>query len=49
MLPDERREVYVSKGVSEINANKLIQNRPLSDYFNTMLEDNTNFKIASNL
>ena len=49
MLPDERREVYVSKGVSEINANKLIQNRPLSDYFNTMLDDNTNFKIASNL
>ena len=49
MLPDERREVYVSKGVSEINANKLIQNRPLSDYFNTMLEDDTNFKIASNL
>ena len=49
MLPDERRKVYVEKGVSEINANKLIQNRPLSDYFNELLEDNTNFKIASNL
>ncbi len=49
MLPDERRSLYISKGVSEINANKLIQNRPLSDYFNTLLSENTNFKIASNL
>lgn len=49
MLPDERRTVYLEKGVSEINANKLIQNRPLSDYFNTLLEDKINFKIASNL
>ena len=49
MLPDERREIYIAKGVSEINANKLIQNRPLSDYFNELLEEKTNFKIASNL
>lgn len=49
MLPDERRKIYLEKGVSEINANKLIQNRPLSDYFNTLLEENMNFKIASNL
>lgn len=49
MLPDERRTVYLEKGVSEINANKLIQNRPLSDYFNTLLEEKINFKIASNL
>lgn len=49
MLPDERRKVYISKGVSEINANKLVQNRPLSDYFNTLLDETTNFKIASNL
>lgn len=49
MLPDERRTVYLKKGVSEINANKLIQNRPLSDYFNTLLEEKINFKIASNL
>ena len=49
MLPDERRKVYISKGVSEINANKLVQNRPLSDYFNTLLDEKTNFKIASNL
>lgn len=49
MLPDERRKVYVEKGVSEVNANKLVQNKPLSDYFNTMLDENTNFKTASNL
>ncbi len=49
MMPDERRKVYVEKGVSEINTNKLVQNRPLSDYFNELLNENTNFKIASNL
>ncbi len=49
MMPDERREVYVEKGVSEINTNKLVQNRSLSDYFNEILNENTNFKIASNL
>lgn len=49
MLPNERRTVYLEKGVSEINANKLIQNRQLSDYFNTLLEEKINFKIASNL
>lgn len=49
MLPDERKQIYLSKGVTEINATKLIQNRPLSDYFNSLLNANTNFKIASNL
>lgn len=49
MLPDERRNVYVEKGVPENNANKIVQNRALSDYFNELLEENTNLKIASNL
>lgn len=49
MLPDERRNIYLSKGVSLINTNKLIQNRSLSDYFNEILDEDTNFKIASNL
>ena len=49
MLPDERRRVYVEKGVTDVNANKLVQNRTLSDYFNDLLTENTNFKIASNL
>ncbi len=49
MLPDERRKIYISKGVSETNAKKIVQNKSLSDYFNTILDENTNFKIASNL
>ena len=49
MLPDERRKVYIEKGVPEVNANKIVQNRSLSDYFNDLLTEDTNFKIASNL
>ena len=49
MLPDERRKVYVEKGLLEANANKLIQNRSLSDFFNSLLEENIDFKIASNI
>lgn len=49
MLPDERKEIYISKGVTESNAKKIIQNKPLSDYFNLLLNEDTNFKIASNL
>ena len=49
MLPDERRRVYIEKGVPEINANKLILNRTLSDYFNTLLNEKIDFKIASNM
>ena len=49
MLPDERRELYLSKGVSLINANKLIQNKPLSDYFNSLISMDIDFKVASNL
>lgn len=49
MMPDERRKVYQDLGVSELNANKIVQNRPISDYFNELLNEKTNFKIASNL
>ena len=49
MLPDERKEIYIEKGVTEVNATKIIQNRIMSDYFNELLNENTNFKIASNL
>lgn len=49
MLPDERKRIYLEKGVTEVNAKKLIQNKSLSDYFNTLLSEKTNFKIASNL
>ena len=49
MLPDERREKYLALGVSEINTKKLIQNRSLSDFFNTLLSEKTNHQTASNL
>ena len=49
MLPDERRKRYLDLGVSELNTKKLIQNRSLSDYFNTFLDENIDFKTASNL
>ena len=49
MLPDERRETYKELGVSEINSNKLVQNRELSDYFNDLLDKKINHQIASNL
>ena len=49
MLPDERRSRYIDLGVSEFKAKKLVNNRSLSDYFNTLLDSNINFDIASNL
>ena len=49
MLPDERRSKYIDLGVSEFKANKLVNNRSLSDYFNTLLDSNINFDIATNL
>ena len=49
MLPEERKEKYIEKGILEANAIKLIQNRQLSDFINDLLEEDINFKIASNL
>ena len=49
MLPDERRKMYQEKGVSELNANKLVQNKVLSDYFNELINEKIDLKIASNM
>lgn len=49
MLPDERRAFYIQKGILPINADKLINNKELSDYLNTFMEDDIDFRIASNL
>ena len=49
MLASERRERYLTSGISEINANKIIQNRKISDYLNKYLDKNINLVIASNL
>ena len=47
MLPDKRREIYIEKGISLVNSNKIIQNPQLSNYL-LDLED-INMVIASNL
>ncbi len=47
ILPDERRKLYLEKGISLVNANKLIQNKQLSDFL-LGLED-IDLVIASNL
>ena len=49
MLPDERREKYIELGISEINSNKLVQNRDLSDYMNNLLDEKIDFQVAANL
>ena len=49
MLPDERRKKYQELKVSEINSKKIVQNRMISDYFNTLLNTNINFQTAANL
>ena len=49
MLPDERKKVYIENGILEANAVKLIQNRSLSDYLNELLDEDINFKVASNI
>ena len=49
MLPAERRAFYIQKGILPINADKLINNKELSDYLNTFMEDDIDFRIASNL
>ncbi len=49
MLAGERRERYVAAGISLLNANKIIQNRNLSNYLNKFLDSGINLVIASNL
>ena len=49
MLASERREFYLAHGISEINANKIIQNRMISNYLVAFMDTDLNFVIASNL
>ncbi len=49
MLPFERREEYKKRSVSDINIEKLIANKELSDYLNMFLNDSIDFSIASNI
>lgn len=49
MLPSERREIYTNNGISNVNIEKLIANKDLSDYLNKFIDKNINLKIASNI
>lgn len=46
-MPDERRETYSKAGILPINIEKIIANKPLSDYLEKFLD--VNLVIASNL
>ena len=35
MLPDERRKIYVERGISKLNTQKVINHREMSDFLNT--------------
>lgn len=48
ILPNVRRNVYKSGGISEVNIEKIIQNKDISDYL-LDFDSNNNLVIASNL
>ncbi len=49
LLPDERRKIYLSKGIIPINVEKIIKNKEYSDYLNNFIDTDLDFKVASNL
>ena len=49
MMPDERRKIYISRGVSEINTDKMINHREMSDFLNGFIDTDLDFKTAVNL
>lgn len=49
LLPDALRKKYQEIGLTEIQSNKLIANRPLNQYFLSVLEQKTDYSIAANL
>lgn len=49
LLPDELRKKYQQIGLSHQQIEKIIANRPLSNYFNLLLDQKTNHVLAANL
>ena len=49
MLPNERRKIYKENEISDVNIDKLINNKPLSDFLDKFIDKNINLKIASNI
>ena len=48
-LPSERRKDYLDKGISSINVSKIISNKDLSDFLESVLSLDIDFKVASNI
>lgn len=48
-LPSERRKDYLDKGISSINVAKIISNKDLSDFLESVLSLDIDFKVASNI
>ncbi len=49
MMPKERRNIYLEKGLNPINIEKVIANINVSNYLNNYLDSNIDLVIASNL
>ncbi len=49
MLPNERRKIYKENEISDVNIDKLINNKPLSDFLDKFIDKKINLKIASNI
>ena len=49
MLPNERREKYSKRGISNVNIEKLIANKELSDFLNMFLDTDIDLVVASNI
>ena len=48
-LPNERKKDYAKKGISNINIEKLITNKDLSDYIEQIKDQTIDYQIASNI
>lgn len=49
LLPDQLLLIYKEKNISDINSKIILGNFDLAHYFNTFLEENMDFVVASNL
>ena len=48
-LPEQRFQTYTEKyGLSEYDANQLVQNKEMSDFYNSVVEHTKEYKLAAN-
>lgn len=48
-LPEQRFETYTQKyGLSEYDANQLVQNKEMSDFYNEVVQHTSEYKLAAN-